>query len=214
MLIYTDAVYTDWCWLMLFMLIDADWCWLMLIDADWCRLMLIDADWGWLMPIDAGWCWLICWLMLIDAQIRFNPVFFCRSVPPELLRSFFDWCLQRANPWKKNIKDVCEMFCSNSWATTYSHGICPWPVSLSWAEFAFRSQIGNWTLAKVNSGMEWSLSLRPFLWALTAYQARNASSCGIPQTPKGPYGILWNPKKGPKSMKSAGFHSFTTGLPE
>ena len=27
--------------------------------------------------------------MLINAQIRFNRVFFCRSVPPELLRSFF-----------------------------------------------------------------------------------------------------------------------------
>ena len=61
------------------MLIDADWCWLMLVDADWYQLMLIDAD----------WCWLICWLMLIDAQIRFNWVFFCRSVPTELLRSFF-----------------------------------------------------------------------------------------------------------------------------
>ena len=40
------------------------------------------------MLIDDDWCWLICWLMLIDAQIRFNRVFFCRSVLPELLRSF------------------------------------------------------------------------------------------------------------------------------
>ena len=81
----------DWCWLML---IDSDWSWLVLIDAHWCWLVLIDADWCWLMLICADWCWLVlvddecCWLMLIDAQIRFNCVFFCRSVPPELLRSF------------------------------------------------------------------------------------------------------------------------------
>ena len=36
--------------------------------------MLTDADW--------------CWLMLINAQLWFNWGFFCRSVPPELLRSF------------------------------------------------------------------------------------------------------------------------------
>ena len=51
--------------------------------------MLINTDWCLLMLIDAFWYWLICWLMLIDAQIRFNRVFFCRSVHPELLRSFF-----------------------------------------------------------------------------------------------------------------------------
>ena len=58
-------------------LYDAGWCWLMLTDDD-------RRDWGWLMLIDADWCW----LMLIDAEIRFNQVFFCRSVPPQLLRSF------------------------------------------------------------------------------------------------------------------------------
>ena len=52
--------------------------------------MLIEADW--------------CWLMLIDAQIRFKWVFFCRSVPPELLRSFFDliwlfWCRPLLMSW-------------------------------------------------------------------------------------------------------------------
>ena len=85
------------------MLIDTDWCWLMLIDSDWCwliqiigiRLMLIDSDWSWLVLIDADRCWLILinadwyWSMLIDAQIRFNQVIFCRSVPPELFRPFF-----------------------------------------------------------------------------------------------------------------------------
>ena len=36
----------------------------------------------WLILID------LFWLVLIDAQIRFNQVLFCRSVPPEFLRSF------------------------------------------------------------------------------------------------------------------------------
>ena len=44
------------------------------------------------MPQDADWCLLI----LIDAQIRFNHVFFCRSVPPELLQSFFNFDLPNA----------------------------------------------------------------------------------------------------------------------
>ena len=35
--------------------------------------MLIGSDW--------------CWLMLIDARIRFNQVYFCQTVLPELLRS-------------------------------------------------------------------------------------------------------------------------------
>ena len=76
----------DWhadCWWLI--VIDADRCWLILIDSDWCWLFLISADWCWYMLIDAVW---FC-LMLFDAQTRFNCVFFCRSVPPELLRSFF-----------------------------------------------------------------------------------------------------------------------------
>ena len=89
----------DWCWLICWMLIDmlidADCYWLMLTDAEWscliyanwCWLMLIDADWSWLKLSCADWCSLI----LIDARIRFNKVFFCRSVPLELLRSFFRW---------------------------------------------------------------------------------------------------------------------------
>ena len=78
----------DWFRVFWQMLTDSDWYWLVLIDADRCWLMLVDGDWWWLMLIDADWCWLIYWLMLIDAQTRFNRVFFCRSVPPELLRSF------------------------------------------------------------------------------------------------------------------------------
>ena len=110
--------YADWCWLMLIdadlcwlMLTDDDWWWLRLIDADLSWLMLIDmlidadwyADWCWLRLIDADriyqinadWCWLVLngadwwWLMLINAQIGLNQVFFCRSVPPKLLRLFF-----------------------------------------------------------------------------------------------------------------------------
>ena len=61
------------------MLIDVDWCWLMLIDIDWCWLMLIDAYW--------------CWSMLIDANWLFNQVFFCRSIPPEFLWSFYSLLL-------------------------------------------------------------------------------------------------------------------------
>ena len=74
------------------MLIDADWSWLMLIDADWCWLALNNADW--------------CWLMLIEARIRFNQVFFCRSVTPELLRSFFFKVLMA----EKMVKSVRETF--------------------------------------------------------------------------------------------------------
>ena len=70
----------------------ADWCWLIVIDAGWCWLILIDAGWFWFMLIDAYWCW----LMSIYAQIRFNWVFFCRGVPPELLRSF----LRLKSRWK------------------------------------------------------------------------------------------------------------------
>ena len=108
----------DWCWLMLIdadwwwlMMTEADWCWFILIDADWyadwcwliCWLMLTEAHWCWLMLIDADriyqinadWCWLVLngadwwWLMLINAQIGLNQVFFCRSIPPKLLRLFF-----------------------------------------------------------------------------------------------------------------------------
>ena len=131
-------------------------------------------------------------------------------------KTSFTWLVfAKSQSMKKRIEKFCvKCFALILEQQHIDNGIGPWMVSLSWAEFAVRSQIGNWTLAKVNSGMEWSLSLWPFLWAPTAYQARNASSCGIPQTPKRPYGKLWNPKKGPKSMKSAGFHSFTTGLPE
>ena len=75
----------DWCWLVLNdLLFDTNWCWLMLIDVDWCRLMLIDAGWCWLINTDDWWL-----IMLLDAQIRSNQVLFCRSVPPEFLRSFF-----------------------------------------------------------------------------------------------------------------------------
>ena len=58
------------------MLIDAVW------YADWYWLMLTDCAWGWLKLLSAEWCWLML-------KKRFNCVFFCRSVPPELLRSFF-----------------------------------------------------------------------------------------------------------------------------
>ena len=69
----------------------------MLTDTDWCSLMLIDADWRWRFLIWADWCW---W-MLIDAQIRFSQVFFCRSVPPELLRWFLFLLSQCKTPaWK------------------------------------------------------------------------------------------------------------------
>ena len=96
------------------MLIDADWCWLMLIDADWCWLMLIDADWCQLMLIDAIWCsnkvqpgfclsfwnssqWtgsdfldrIVKGLYFWNIILATLSVFVCRSVPPELLRSFF-----------------------------------------------------------------------------------------------------------------------------
>ena len=45
---------------------------------------------------------------------------------------------------------------------------------------------------------------------LTASPARNASSCGIPQTPKGPHGKLWNPKR---VRKKAWNHPVFTVLP-
>ena len=50
------------------------------ISVSLCLSLQIDVDWRWLMPN--------CWVMMIDAQIRFNQVFFCRSVSPEFLRWF------------------------------------------------------------------------------------------------------------------------------
>ena len=78
--------YADWYRLMP---TDTDWCWLIMLDADWFWLMLTDSDWSWLVLIElinAAWCW----LMFINAQMRFNRVFCCQSVPPELLRSFLN----------------------------------------------------------------------------------------------------------------------------
>ena len=105
---------TGWCWLNLtdrnwywLMLIDADWCWLMLIDADRFSLKLICADWCWLVLINADWSW----LSLIYAQIRFNQVFFCRSVPPELLWSFFNLKLNQVETraWLNDVPGVRAM---------------------------------------------------------------------------------------------------------
>ena len=48
--------------------------------------------------------------MLIDAQIRFNQVFFCRSVPPELLRSFLmKYWILLSKYWivVEQILDIC-----------------------------------------------------------------------------------------------------------
>ena len=113
---------TGWCWLIV---LDTDWCWLMLIDADWCWLTLIEAEWCWLMLIDTDWCWLVlidadwCWLMLINAQIRFNRVFFCRSVPPEFLRSFLGsgYSETSRNSWRiqKNQKSKVKILRNHLW---------------------------------------------------------------------------------------------------
>ena len=111
-LIMADA---DWRWLIV---LDADWCWLMLIDADWCWLTLIVSDFCWLMLMDATECWLMlmnadwCWLRLIDAQIRFNKVFFCRSVPPELLRSFYSVIVLILNENKLYIWHIYSQKCA------------------------------------------------------------------------------------------------------
>ena len=84
---FLNFLWTHWDWLML---IDADWCWLMLID------MLIYADWY------VDWC-LLTWFFLIDDQLRFNQVFFCRSVPPEFLRSFLSLATDCCFMWPFHI---------------------------------------------------------------------------------------------------------------
>ena len=127
-----------WCWLIL---IDANWCWLMLIDADcfwlkliwtdWCWLMLINADWCWLMLIDADWCW----LMLIDAQIRFNQVFFYRSVPPKLLRSLFRFHSQAILIFLPLYSLLCVfgVWCIGGYLGLFiMSGLCPWWVGILW----------------------------------------------------------------------------------
>ena len=47
--------------------------------------------------------------MLIDAQIRFNRVFFCRSVPPELLRSFLHLQCDISFTHHENVKNIITL---------------------------------------------------------------------------------------------------------